>query len=194
MTRRLLISTLTVGAIGAALALGAYAYFFSGSSTAVTVNASAGLNITYDIDTNCDGIQEASGLTSLPATTTAGPLFPGDTNAACVTLHNNNTTDVDVYVHNDTFADSASGNFLAVLNTKVENLSDGSPNCGFALPDSAQYTTANSSRGCFVGNVPASGSKVYKATVLFVDDGSNQSALASASATWNTNLGAYTTP
>jgi hypothetical protein len=193
MTKRLLLSVLTVGAVGAALSLAAYAYFFAGSSTAVTVNASSGLMFTYDIDTNCDSVQEATGLSALPPTTTAGPLFPGDTNASCVTLHNDNTTDVDVYVHNDTPAESTAG-FLAALGAQVENLSDGSPNCSYAAPDSAQYTTANSNRGCYLGNISAGGSKVYRATVKFVDDNTDQSALASATATWNTNLGGYTTP
>ena len=119
MTKRILLSTLTLGAIGAALAFGAYAYFTNGSSTAVTVNAGAPLNLTYDIDTNCDGSNEASALAVLPATTTAGPLFPGDSNSACVTVHNNSATDVNLYVHNDTFADSAAGAFLAVLYGKV---------------------------------------------------------------------------
>ena len=192
MTKRLLLSTLTVGAIGAALAFGAYAYFFNGSSTAVTVDASAGLTFTYDVDTNCDGVQEATALTALPPTTTAGPLFPGDTNAACVTLHNDNTTDVDAYVRNDTFGGSAP--FTAALGNQVENLTDGTTPCGYNTPDSAQYTTANSNRGCYLGNVGAGGAKVYRATVKFVDDGTDQSALASATATWNTNLGGYTTP
>jgi hypothetical protein len=192
MTKRLLISTLTIGAIGAALAFGAYAYFFSGSSTAVTVNASSGLTFTYDIDANCDSVQEATGLSALPATTTAGPLFPGDTNAACVTLHNNNTTDVDAYAHNDTF--TGSGPFLLALASQVENLSDATTPCGFAAPDGASYTSANSGRGCYLGNIAAGGSKVYRATVKFVDDNTDQSALASASVSWNANLGGYTTP
>ena len=194
MTKRILFSALTVGAVGAAMAFGVYAYFLSSSTTAVTVNAAAGLNITYDIDTDCNGIQEVSGLAALPATTTAGPLFPGDTNSACVTVHNNNPTDVDVYAHNDTLADDAAGAFLAVLYTKVENLSDATTPCGNQNPGSAQYTTANSNRGCLAGNIPATGAKVFKASVLFYDDGTDQSALASKTATWNATLGAYSTP
>lgn len=194
MTKRLLLSALTVGAIGAALAFGAYAYFFSGSSTAVSVSASSGLTFTYDIDQDCDGVNEATGVAALPPTTTAGPLFPGDTNAACVTMHNDNTTDVDAYVRNDTAVDDAAGAFLAALRNKVDNLSDGTAPCGYDTPDSATYTTANSGRGCYLGNIAAGGAKTYKATVLFYDDGTDQSALASKNATWNTNLGGYTTP
>ena len=191
MTKRLLLSVLTVGAVGAALALGAYAYFTSGSSTAVTVNASSGLTFTYDIDTNCDGSNEATGVSSLPPTTTAGPLFPGDTNSACVTMHNDNTTDVNAYVLNDTVSDSASGDFLAVLYNKVDNLSDGTSPCGYDKPDSALYTSGT---GCLLGNIAPGGSKTFKATILFYDDGTDQSALASASATWNTHLNGQTTP
>jgi hypothetical protein len=184
----LLLSVLTVGAVGAALAFGAYAYFTSGSSTAVTVNSSSGLTFTYDIDIDCNGV-DASGLSALPPTTTAGPLFPGDTNTVCVTMHNDNTTDVNAYVLNDTFGGSVP--FTAALRVKVDNTSDGTAPCPYNTPDSAQYVSGS---GCYLGNIAAGGSKTFQATVLFYDDGTDQSALASASATWNTNLNGQTTP
>jgi hypothetical protein len=194
MFKKLLVSALTIGVVAAALGFGAYAFFFNGSTTAVTVGAADALDITYDIDLNCDEIPETSGLTELPPSTTVSDLFPGDSEAACVFVNNNNDTDVNVYARNSGASDDALGDFLAVLEARVINWTANTTPCGFDAIESAQFTTDNSGRGCLVGNIAANSSIWIQADVLFVDDLTDQSALAGATAEWDTHLDAYTTP
>jgi hypothetical protein len=194
MFKKLLFSAVTVGVVAAALGYGVYAYFFNGSSTAVTVNAADALDISYDIDVNCDTVAELSDQPELPTTTTVSDLFPGDSEAACVYVNNNNDTDVNVYARNSGFTDDAGGAFLDVLQGRVINWTANTTPCAFAPVEAAQYTTDNSSRGCLIGNVAPNSSIWIQADVLFFDDGTDQSALAGATAEWDANLDAYTTP
>jgi hypothetical protein len=194
MFKKLGLSALTIGLVSAALAYGAYAYFFNGSTTAVTVGAASALDITYDIDLDCNGVGETLGLMEIPATTTVSDLFPGDSRSACVILYNNNDTDVDVYAKNANFSDDAGGLFLDVLQAQVINWTANTTPCQFDEVEAAQYTTDNDSRGCLVGNVAANGSVWIQADVRFYDDGNDQSSLAGATAEWDASLDAYTTP
>jgi hypothetical protein len=191
MIKKLVLSGLTVGIVGAALSYGVYAYFFTGTTTAVDVTAADGLDVTYDIDVDCDSSYEATGLADIPATTSVGPAYPGDTDSACVRVNNNNPTDIDVHLKNDSVTDDAGLTFVAVLYAKVDNVTEASAPCPYALVGSGTYT---SGRGCLVANIDPNSSEVVKATILFYDDSTDQSALAGKVATWNSNLDAYTTP
>lgn len=190
MIKQLLFTTMTLGVVAGALAFGAYAFYFDGDTSQITANAATALDLTFDIDQNCDGTPEATGVQDIPDASTTD-LYPGDTNVACVVINNPSTTDVDAYIYNDAFAGTA---LLAALDAKVDNLSDGTTPCPYNDPSSPQYTTANNGRGCFVGNVPPASSKTIRGTVRFTDDGHDQSTLAGLSETWNTNVGGYTTP
>lgn len=193
MIKRLMLSLLTIGVVAGALTYGVFAYFLDSSSTAVTVSAGGPVDLRFDVDANCDSTNELTDQDNIPATTTASDMIPGDEQSACLTVHNASTTDLDVYARNDTFNQSVSG-FLDVLYGRVENLSDATTPCAYNRVASAQYTSANSGRGCFLFNLAPGGAKTIRVGLKFVNNNTDQSALVGAIATWNSVVSGYTTP
>jgi len=192
MMKRLMLSLLTIGVVAGALTYGVYAYFFDGATSAVSVTAANGVDLQFDIDKGCDG-SEVLGAEVLPPVTVTD-LYPGDIQSACVTVNNASGTDLNVYVSNANFADDVGGTFLAVLQGRVVDLTGNSTPCAFNGVDSATYTTANGGRGCLLFNLGPGAARTIQVDLKFFDNGSDQSALANANATWNSSINGYTTP
>jgi predicted ribosomally synthesized peptide with SipW-like signal peptide len=173
MIKRLSISLVLMGL--AVFALGAAAFaWFSDSGTA-DVSISAGdTDITFDVDRDCNGSWEADDQQGPFAFTWDG-IVPGDTTTDCIVVNNNGDGDLDLFVNHQSFSGNA--DFRAALRfTYLEN--DGTTViCPPRVPDHTNYTTANSGRGCDLGDLAKAGIFSFRVKVDFVDDGTNQSAL-----------------
>lgn len=190
MLKRLFLSVALVGATSAALAFGAFAYFKDSSgATAITITSGTP-DIEFALDTDCDGDADTVFAETVPAGTWS-LIAPGDQSFDCVVVKNTGTVDLNVYVKTNNFAGTGHAVLTQWLRHAVGKYDESAWYCNWDRPDAAQYMTANSGRGCFMGNIAAGAEASYKIKDWFWDNGGDQSAAAGKTVTWDTYVDGY---
>lgn len=174
MIKRLSISIVLLSL--AILALGAAAFAFFSDSGRADVTIQAGdTNITFDLDRDCNGYEVTNEDGPFPFSWSG--IVPGESTTDCIKVHNVGDGDLELYVSHQAFTGNA--DFRAALRFTYLDSAGTSVICPARVPDHANYTTANSGRGCDLGSLAENAELVFRVKVDFVDDGTDQNALQS---------------
>lgn len=190
LIKRLMLSVLIIGGVGAGLLGGAFAFFSDSQSHPVTITT-ATPDLLLDGDATCEAAFTDRTYATFPGGTdlTWDEIVPGDEERDCFKITNDGEGTMTVYSRNQGFGGSAGLRAALTFAIVAENSDDAGGDdsivCGPVAPEDFAFTGNNGGLGCELGTIAQGQSIHIQLRSAFPDSGANQNSLIDRTATWD---------